>query len=153
MPASISQSELRKVSLKLLEQEIANQLKSGTALRDDIRYLAGLTRIDFVIIANDGQDIVIAGPAEGFASIQGGRMVGVETGRPVLCLDDLLVAFRSASEQPAVGCSIDPDPQRLNAATQWLKQNASPDPDASLVTGADGSTSGLLEHNYVWCSR
>lgn len=125
--ASVNQpSELRKVSLKLLEEEIADQLESGTPLRDDIRYLAGLTRIDFVVVTDEGQDIVIAGPAEGFASIRGGRMVGVETGRPVLCLDDLLVAFRSASEQPAVGCSIDPDPQRLNAATQWLKQNASP---------------------------
>jgi hypothetical protein len=127
LDASVNQrSELRKVSLKLLELEIENQLESATPLRDDIRHLAGLTRIDFVVITDDGQDIIIAGPAEGFASIRGGRMVGVETGRPVLCLDDLLVSLRSASEQPAVGCSIDPDPQRLNAATQWLKQNASP---------------------------
>lgn len=119
-------SELRKVSLKELDAEIIRCLAAGEQLSTEIRHLAGLTRIDFVFVAADGQDVVIAGPAEGFAAIGGGRFIGVESGRPVLCLDDLLVALRDTADQSAIGCSIDPDPKRLSDSLQWLKQNSSP---------------------------
>jgi hypothetical protein len=129
-------SELRKVSLRDLVAEIARRFAAGEPLSSDIRFLAGLTRIDFVFVTDEGQDVVIAGPAEGFASIAGGRCVGVESGRPVLCLDDLLVALRDPVERRsgvrgsggrgAIGCSIDPDPQRLSESMRWLKQNSSP---------------------------
>ncbi len=119
-------SERRHVSLKRLEEEITKQLKGETLLSPDVRFLAGLTRIDFVFVIDDGQDIVIAGPAEGFAPITNGRVIGVESGRSALNLDDLLVSLRSAAAESAVGCSIDPDPQRLRDSQQWLKQNSSP---------------------------
>ena len=118
-------TEIRYVSLKRLEQELQNKLSAGKPLPPEMRFLAGLTRIDYVMVAEGGQDAVFAGPAEGFAPTGSGRVVGVESGRPVLCLDDLLVAFRSAAGENAVGCSIDPDPQRLATAQQWLRQNSS----------------------------
>jgi len=119
-------SELRQVSLKGLETEIARRLAAGESLSQDIRFLAGLTRIDFVFIVDDGQDVVIAGPAEGFAAVNGGRYIGVNSGRPVMCLDDLLVALRNPVGEGSAGCSIDPDPQRLSDSMRWLKQNSSP---------------------------
>lgn len=119
-------SDLRKISLRQLELEIVRQLGEGRSLSPDVRFLAGLTRIDFVFFIDEGHDVIIAGPAEGFAPLNSGRFVGVETGRPVLCLDDFLIALRGVADQTAVGCSIDPDPQKLATSQQWLKQNASP---------------------------
>ena len=119
-------SVLRKISLKELDAEIARRLAAEEQLSPDIRFLAGLTRIDFVFVTDAGQDVVFAGPAEGFAAINGGRFIGVESGRPVLCLDDLLVALRDTVDQRSIGCSIDPDPKRLSDSQQWLKQNSSP---------------------------
>lgn len=119
-------SAARRISLKELDAELARRLAAGTELTADIRCLAGLTRIDFIFITADGQDVLLVGPAEGFAQLPGGRFVGVESGRPVLCLDDLLVALRSAAAQDMVGCSIDPHAERLSRSLQWLQQNSAP---------------------------
>ena len=50
----------------------------------DIQYLGGLQRIDYLFVLPDTKDIVIAGPAEGFANDAVGRAVGITTGRPPL---------------------------------------------------------------------
>ena len=139
-------SERRQISLRRLEAEIRRGLDAGEVLSSDVLFMAGLTRIDYVFVTEDGQDIVIAGPAEGFATINGGRFVGVESGRPVLCLDDLLIAFRSAAEQGAVGCSIDPDPTRLRDAQQWLKQNSAP----STVDVAKARLARMVSLQGAW---
>lgn len=53
-------------------------------------------------------------------------MLGLHSGRPVLCLEDLLAAFRDEDILDAAGCSIDPDPERLAAAHDWLARNSTP---------------------------
>ena len=80
------------------------------ALPDELRYLAGIQRIQFVLLYPESNDIVIAGPGEGWKLDGKGNMVGVTTGRPVLNLEDLLVAFRTveAARQGQLSCSIDP---------------------------------------------
>ena len=69
------------------------------------------------------KDIVIVGPAEGWKVDGRGNVVGVTSGKPVMHLDDLLVALRTASgpAQSGITCSIDPTPEGL----QQLKSQAS----------------------------
>ncbi|MCA9271136.1 MAG: DUF1598 domain-containing protein [Planctomycetales bacterium] len=120
-------TELRKISLKRLEAVIADALKNKLGvLPDEVKYLAGLQRIEYVLVFPEDNDIVLAGPGEGWKVGESGEVVGVTTGRPVIQLDDLLVAFRTADSARRVGisCSIDPSEDglnRLNALLRSLK--------------------------------
>lgn len=117
-------TELRFVSLRGLEKAIAEANQKGQPLADEHRYLAGLLRVKHVLVypAQDGEpgDIVIAGPAEGWKVDSLGNTVGVTTGRPVLMLEDLIVALRAAesSNGPGISCSIDPTEEGLARAQQ-----------------------------------
>jgi hypothetical protein len=59
-------SELRKISLPRLEAAVAARLAAGKDPTDEMKYLAGLTRVQYVFYYPETKDIVIAGPAEGF---------------------------------------------------------------------------------------
>lgn len=121
----VSQSSpQRQVSLVRLEQACSLHLMDGTPLPVEILCLAGLTQIDYLFVDLEGRDLILAGPAEPFARRESGRWLGTESGRPVLLLDDLLVALRSVQLDQMVGCSIDPDPQRLARLYQFLKENS-----------------------------
>jgi len=127
LPSDLNQvSPLRCVSLRGLDEAITASLQRGEELSPDILHLAGLTQVDWVEIDTQRHDVIIAGPAEGFAALAGGRSLGVESGRPVLCLDDLLVGLRLENLNAPLGCSIDPDAERLAASQAWLSQNSSP---------------------------
>ena len=81
---------MRKVSLRGLEAAIAQAVEAGEELPDSVRYLAGLQRIQYVFVYPEQNDIVMAGPGEGWKVGDDGSIVGVTTGRPVLLLDDLI---------------------------------------------------------------
>lgn len=106
---------LRKVSLRLLSEAIAECLNNDAPLPDEIKFLAGLQRIDYVFVYPEQEDIVLAGFGEGWQVDPRGNVVGVTTGRPVLLLDDLLVALRTAEEaaRGGISCSIDPTKEGL----------------------------------------
>ena len=72
----------------------------------------------------DKQDIVLAGPGEGWRVDDKGAVVGIESGRPVLLFDDLLVAMRTAREaqRSAISCSIDPSAEGLTRLRHHMKQ-------------------------------
>src|SRR5438874_674982 len=72
------QSPLRKVSLKGLQAAIDEALAQGRQPSDDMKCLAGLTRIKYVFFYPDSGDIVLAGPAEGWFEDLSGRTRGVE---------------------------------------------------------------------------
>jgi hypothetical protein len=126
---------IRRVSLKRLEAEIARILAnniSGTPfdLPDAIRYLGGLQRIEYVFVYPEKNDIVLAGPGEGWKIDATGSIVGATTGRPVLLLEDLMVALRyiKSARQTGISCSIDPTAEGrrkleafLNAQTQFSR--------------------------------
>uniref|UniRef100_A0A7C4LQ24 DUF1598 domain-containing protein n=1 Tax=Schlesneria paludicola TaxID=360056 RepID=A0A7C4LQ24_9PLAN len=119
-------SACRKVSLPELERFVAAKLERGEPLADEVLCLAGLQRIEYLFVDPDRQDLVIAGPAEGFARDEGGRPRGVSTGRPTLLLDDLLVALRFVPQASEVGCSIDPQPANLAALQQFVARHSTP---------------------------
>lgn len=108
----MASSPSRKVSLNRLEAAIQSRIADGETPDDVMRHLAGLQRVESVFCYPERGEIVIAGPAEGWMDDAVGRVVGVSTGRPVLRLDDLLVALRAyppmGPAKPLVGCTIVP---------------------------------------------
>ena len=124
-----SWTDLRKVSLRRLEEAILECKLNNKPLPDEIKYLAGIQKIRYVFVYPDQQDIVIAGPGEGWKYNNQGEVVGTTTGKPVMLLDDLLVALRSAerARQEGISCSIDPTAEglsRLQVLAKSLKQGA-----------------------------
>jgi hypothetical protein len=128
-PKVATYSKMRKVSLNRLERAI---LDHESTLTDEMRYLAGLLRVRYVFYYPDSKDIVLAGPAEGWAPDPSGRVVGLATGRPVVQLQDLVVALRAfppgGKTTPQIGCSIDPTREGLAKLQDFLRSNR-PDPN------------------------
>ena len=116
---------LRKISLRQLEEAIAKHRENKiTPLDDSVRYLSGLLRIQYVFVVPEENDIILAGPAEGWKADRHGNIVGITTGRPVLLLDDLMVALRtrSTSNETGISCSIDPTPEGIARLQQIVSQ-------------------------------
>ncbi len=89
-------AEMRKVSLRGLEaalQAAANDPQGKVP--DDVRFLAGLQRIQYILVYPEQNDIVLAGPGEGWKIDEQANVVGATTGQPALLLEDLLIAFRT----------------------------------------------------------
>lgn len=110
---------LRMVSLTKLQAEIDLAISENRPLSEDVLYLAGLQRVEYVFVYPERNDIVIAGPAESWIVREDASVVGKTSGRPVLQLEDLIVALRTteASQQAAITVSINPTPEgqlRLN---------------------------------------
>jgi hypothetical protein len=118
-------SEMRKVSLNRLEKAISDQLANGRQPTEPMKFLAGLTRIQYVFYYPDTKDIVIAGPAEGWFPDLNGRYIGMHSGRPVIELQDLVTALRAnppgQEKNQVIGCSIDPTPEGLAKMQQFLQ--------------------------------
>lgn len=118
-------SELRKVSLVRLEQEIARRNLAGQPLDDAVRHLAGLQRATHVFCLPEQGEVIIAGPAEGWFVDPAGRTVGISTGAPVLLLEDLVVALRAfppgSAQRPFLGCTIDPPVEGLARLREFQK--------------------------------
>jgi hypothetical protein len=132
-------SKLRKISLNRLEQAFRDR---GGVLTDEMRYLAGLLRVRYVFYYPETKDIVLAGPAEGWAADPVGRTVGITTGRPIVQLQDLVVALRAfppnGKGASLIGCSIDPTEQGLAAMQAFLQSvgsRATPDDTQTIVDG------------------
>jgi len=113
-------TDLRFVSLKQLEAEIAKPRAADERLSDAVRYVAGLQRVKYVLVYPDRKDVVLAGPAEGWRVDTMGSVVGATSGRPVLALDDLMAALRVAEDanRTGISCSIDPTPEGLQRMQQ-----------------------------------
>jgi hypothetical protein len=87
--------------------------------------LAGLQKIQYVFVYPESRDIVIAGPAGDWTSDVEGRPVSVDTGRPLMHLDDLVVVLRNAfAAEGRFGCSITPQQENLARTKEFLKDSA-----------------------------
>ncbi|MDR1924093.1 MAG: DUF1598 domain-containing protein [Planctomycetaceae bacterium] len=120
----MQKSKLRFISLKQLERAFVNVQGVPT---EEMRFLAGLTRVKYLFYFPDSQEIVIAGPAEGWYPGPEGMMVGRTTGTPICELQDLVVALRAfaPNKEPVdvVGCSIDPTSEGNANLQRYLKSN------------------------------
>jgi hypothetical protein len=146
VPAELKALGLRKISLRRLAAAIAEHRKSGDPLDDEMMYLAGIQHIQYVFVYPQQQDIVLAGPGEGWKLNDQGEVVGVTTGRPVMWLDDLVTALRTAAgaRQTGISCSIDPTDDgivRLRTLAKQLAQGG--EPDIRAATAAIEETLGM----------
>jgi hypothetical protein len=136
-PASTS-SPLRKVSLVRLEAAMAASRMQDVPRSDEMQHLAGLQQIRHLYFYPEANDVVIAGPAEGWRTDNEGNLVGGTSGRPVLDLDDLIVALRSAFSEGAsgriLGCSIEPTDDGVRKHAEFMSRLKGLDrPQASRI--------------------
>ena len=116
IPGDLGQAvAMRKVSLRRLEAAIEQCAAANKPLPDAVKYLAGLQHIRYIFVYPEEKDIVLVGPGEGWKVDRTGNIVGQTTGRPVMLLDDLLVALRTAraAANGGITCSIDPTQEGL----------------------------------------
>ncbi len=119
-------SPLRMVSLPRLEKQVQLRLAAGRRLSDDMLLLAGLRRIQYVFVYPESGDLVLAGPAGDWKTDSEGRIVGADSGEPVLRLDDLVVVFRHTlrDRQTRFGCLIVPRQENLARVQQFLQTSS-----------------------------
>ena len=118
---STSESGLRKISLVKLERAVQILAAQGKPLPADMKNLGGLYEVKYVMAFPETGDIVIAGPSGPWELNEESRAVNVETGAPVLQLDDLVVCLRNAYDNNGkFGCAITPRQQNLADTKQFL---------------------------------
>ncbi len=143
-PKVATSSKLRKISINRLEQAVAAH---GGVATDEMRNLAGLLRLKYVFYYPQTKDIVIAGPAEGWMTNPAGRVVGITSGRPVVQLQDLVVAMRvfppGGTGTNLIGCSIDPTTEGLAAMQRFLRSVGSRATPADTQYIVDGLRTSL----------
>ncbi len=100
------------VSLPKLFAEMRQMVEAGQDIPERMRYLDGLVQLTHLFVDPDGHDLIVAGPAESWDAGNPYRPRGVRTGRPVLQLDDLIVALRHigpGSSNRVFGCTLLPE--------------------------------------------
>ncbi|MDE0818209.1 MAG: DUF1598 domain-containing protein [Pirellulaceae bacterium] len=119
------ESSLRKVSLVRLQRELELLRAQGHDPDAAMRNLAGIYKIQYVLVYPESGDIVIAGPAGQWTDDADGRIVHQRTRRPTAKLDHLVELLRNAfSNDPTLGCSITPRANNLLKTQQYLKNAA-----------------------------
>jgi len=116
-------TKLRMISLRGLERAINKARAAGVSLPSEVIYMAGLQRIEYIVLSPDKSDIILAGPGEGFKLNDQGVVVGEKSGTPVIHLEDFLVAMRSvenARRGQGVSVSIDPTEQGVKQLQQFF---------------------------------
>lgn len=113
------------VSLPKLFAQVRALREAKKDIPEELRYLGGLTQIRYVFVYPDDKDLIIAGPAEPWTVMRQADdpveyAFGTRTGRPILQLDDLIVAMRTAQEGGGklFGCGIYPSPDSMKIADE-----------------------------------
>jgi hypothetical protein len=132
---------LRKVSLARIVAAVEQAAATGASAPDDVVFLGGLERVSHVFVDPDGHDIILAGPGDAAAVDAAGNVVAATSRRPLLKLEDLVVALRASDAARAGGikCSIDPTPEGVANLQTFLRgqRTIGANPDATLVAMQD----------------
>lgn len=114
-------SSVRKVSLVRLQRQLELLQLRGERPNEAMRNLAGIYKIQYVLVFPERGDIVLAGPAGPWQKNVHGRCVNTNNGKPVLKLDYFVDLMRNAySDNPTFGCSITPRAANLLKTKQYL---------------------------------
>ena len=124
--------KLAYVSLPRLFAQVRALRESHQQVPEELRYLGGLTQVRYVFAFPAEHDLVIAGPAEPWHVSRAHDdpveyVAGTRTGRPIMQLDDLIVALRTAREGNGklFGCGIYPSPDSIKIADDIAHRMAS----------------------------
>ncbi len=122
-------TRLRKVSLHRLHRALRQRERTGLPPTPVMRLLAGLQRIDYVVVDPDRCDLVLIGPAGPWQLDGSGRIVGHRSGRPLQRLDDWTVLLRNSREQNGQFlCAITPTDSGLAKTQAFLAASVDPLP-------------------------
>jgi len=138
-PELNQRTELRKVSLRTLDAALTNVLAGNQdKVPDELLYLAGLQRVQYILVYPEQNDIVLAGPGEGWRFDENGNAIGVTTGLPAVRLDDLLVAFRTveAARTEGISVSIEPTAEGRQRFEAFMKRQRTFDNPRVLLPAA-----------------
>ncbi len=118
-------SPLRKISLNRLEKQVQLRLAAGRLPSEEMQALAGLQRIQYVLVYPQEGDVVLAGPAGDWTQADEGRLVSRDNGHPVLQLDDLVVIMRHMlrDKEDRFGCSINPTEEGLAKTKEFVEES------------------------------
>jgi hypothetical protein len=112
---------------------------AGKEVPADVRYLKGLTQIQDVFIYPAEHDIVLAGSAEPFKPDNPLEPLGTITGRPVVQLEDVIVALRAVQGGGRrgqggdfYGCSLE-NPANFQEAWKTTLDRFGTGPQATLL--------------------
>ncbi|MGH7194752.1 MAG: DUF1598 domain-containing protein, partial [Candidatus Saccharimonadales bacterium] len=123
---------------------VVGKLDEKAQMPDEVRFLAGLQRVEYVLVYPEQNDIVLVGYGEGWKVDERGNVVGAKNGRAVMQLDDLLVALRTAdaAARGGITCSIDPTEEGLarmqKMQSQLLQRDLNPNDVAAALQRALG---------------
>jgi len=123
IPADLDKpSAERKISLGRLNDLLVACRENNEQIPDAARYLGGLTSIDYVVADPSQKDVYLVGQAEPWTLSDSGVVVGAKSGKPVIHLEDLLVALRALSEnnKDLISCSIDPSAEAIARLAEAL---------------------------------
>lgn len=116
-------TELRVVSLRALEAAVRERAAQGLAPTVTQQFLAGLTRVRYVLLDRERGDVLLAGPASGWEYTAEGVPLSLAGKRPPLRLDDLITLCRlydQANPEP-LGCSINPRADNVRATKEFAE--------------------------------
>ncbi len=118
-------SELRLISLTRLEREAVKRLTEGRPVVETMKNLAGLTQIKFLIVEPESHDVLIGGTSEAWRYDSNGNPVGIDSGRPMVQLDDLVTVLRTFSNDGLqnFGCSFNPRQEGLKQLQTFVEQS------------------------------
>jgi len=122
----VAPTKMRMVSLRGLEAALIEARENKVdVLPEEVRYLAGLQRVEYIFVYPETNDIVLAGPAEGWKLNDKNDVVGVTSGLPVLHLHDLMVALQTANnanEGDGISCSFNPTEEGNRAFAAYMRK-------------------------------
>ncbi|MBL8889662.1 MAG: DUF1598 domain-containing protein [Planctomycetaceae bacterium] len=122
---------LRKLSLRQLNEVVANAAKDKGTIPGEARFLGGLVRIEYVYVDQDRNDLILVGKGDALVADANGNVVGQNTGLPALHLEDLMTALRTvdqATTGAGISVSIEPNEEsrvafrELTAAAERNRQ-------------------------------
>ena len=127
-------SDLRMVSLTRLERAVARRIEEGLPIPETMAQLAGLSQIKYVFAVPESNEIIIAGPAQGWQYNEQGQPVSVRDGQPTLQLDDLVTVLRTFARGNAdFGCSINTRDEGVKALKQFVEKSQAKGPVSSAA--------------------
>ena len=106
-PIIVNKDEkLTYVSLPRLTPLIKEMQLREKPVPEAYQYLGGMTQIRYVLAYPEERELVIVGPAEPWDSTNPVQPVGKVSGRPIIQLDDLVAAMRTARSMRRGGRTV-----------------------------------------------
>lgn len=119
-------TSLRWVSLRSLDELVADRMLGNIPSSVAMELLGGIYRLDYLAFDAENNDWLIGGPAGNLGLHADGQLVNQETGLPPILLEDLLsIAPVILNGGRDFGCTINPDETRLRDAHAFAQRSSS----------------------------